>query len=101
MLLATTWKGSERLTLGLAWEQGFRNGPAVSKAPYLALGGEYYLIKWLPLRAGLGLGGYLGAFGSLGFGLDFSGFSLDFAFANRGVFKPKGVAFALTMDLFM
>lgn len=101
MILASTWKGGERLTLGLSWEQGFRNGPAVSKTPYLALGGEYYPIRWLPLRAGLGLGGYLRFFGSLGFGLNFSGFSLDFALANRGVFKPKGVAFALTMDLFM
>ena len=101
MILASTWKGGERLTLGLSWEQGFRNGPAVSKTPYLALGGEYYPTRWLPLRAGLGLGGYLGVFGSLGFGLNFSGFSLDFALANRGVFKPKGVAFALTMDLFM
>jgi hypothetical protein len=101
MVLATTWKTAPRWTLGVAWEQGFRDGPAVSKSPYLALGGEYYPTWWLTLRSGLGLGGSRGVFGSLGFGLVFSDFSLDFALANRGIFKAKGVAFALTMDLLM
>lgn len=101
MILATAWKYADRVRLGLSWEQGFRKGPAVSKTLYLALGGEYYPTRWLPLRAGLGLGGYLGVFGSFGFGIEFPGFSLDFALANRGVFRAKGVAFALTMDVFM
>lgn len=83
--------------------QAFSNAPGVSTKPVLATGIEYRGIPFLPLRLGAALGGNQGALTSLGFGLNFWGFSLNFASqAYRGFLIPgtgRGIALAFDMKI--
>ena len=66
--------------------QGFSRGPGISTTPRVSTGLEYSPLPWLPLRCGLSLGGADGYTLSMGMGLDFTCWNMDFAIANqRGI----------------
>lgn len=93
---------TEDLSLGLEYEQGFETRAGSSTTPRLALGTEWRAVGWLPLRAGLSVGGRSGQRASAGFGLHVVGFRLDFAASTVGEFfpsSPRGVAFAVGTGL--
>lgn len=86
---------TSKYTLTLDYFQGFSDNAAFAATPGVAVGGELSFIGFLPLRAGLAMGGKRGLSTSFGFGLDFSVFSWDFAVASKGgMFSGKGAQFA-------
>ncbi|MFQ5649850.1 MAG: DUF5723 family protein, partial [bacterium] len=86
---------TKRLTIAVDYIQVLSASAAASTNPRLALGGEFRLIGFIPLRAGLAVGGNRGLSSSVGFALDFSIFSWDFAVSSQdGMFSGKGAAFA-------
>jgi len=64
------------------WEQGFKLAAGSSPNPRFSAGGQYHLFSFLPLRAGLGIGGKQGMTYAGGVGIDFSLFHLDLGVAN-------------------
>jgi len=91
-----------KFLLGFDYEQGFRSRAGVSTTPRLSAGMEYNLLKWLPLRGGLAIGGTEGFNTALGLGLYLSGFQLDVSTSSRGlVFTPwsKGIGLAASFGL--
>ncbi|MCK5126533.1 MAG: hypothetical protein KAR42_09775 [candidate division Zixibacteria bacterium] len=75
-------KTTGTLLWAVDWEQGFKKAAGSSSKPRISAGCEYKLFRFLPLRAGFGLGGKRGSTFSGGFGLDVSIAYLDFAVAN-------------------
>jgi hypothetical protein len=71
-----------RLLWAIDWEQGFKRGAGTSANPRVSAGAEYRLIGFLPLRAGMAVGGKAGTTYAAGLGLDFSAVYLDFGAAN-------------------
>jgi len=93
---------TRKILVSFNWEQGFENGPGVSKTPKLSLGTELKLISFLPLRAGISLGGKEGLNLCSGFGLDFGAVFLDLGIANKKALLPnhsKGVGISLGCGL--
>ncbi len=91
-----------KFLLGFDYEQGFRNTAGVSTTPRLSAGVEYNLLKWLPLRGGLAIGGREGFNSALGLGLYLGAFQLDVSTSSRGlVFTPwsKGIGLAASFGL--
>lgn len=91
-----------RTSLGFEYEQGFAKRAGATTTPRFALGGEWRGLSWLPLRAGLSLGGRTARRASAGFGLHVVGFRLDFAASTIGELlpgSPRGVAFAFGTGL--
>jgi len=91
-----------KLNLFADYVQGFDTSVYTSAQPKLSLGGEYFLLKWLPLRLGFGLGEERSSHFSLGSGLVFRKFELNWA--SRTYYSPiasysKGMSFALSMML--
>jgi hypothetical protein len=90
------------ILLAFDWEQGFEDGPGVSKTPKLSLGTELKLLTFLPLRTGISLGGTEGFSLSGGFGLDFGLVCLDLGIVNKNALMPndsKGVGLSLDCGL--
>jgi len=87
-------RATKRFTFGVDFRKAFKNAPGVSTKPRFALGTEFRLIHFLPLRSGVSFGGKQGFTPSAGFAFDFSLFSWDFAVASPGGFSGKGLAFA-------
>lgn len=94
-LASVTSHSPSTLTLGIAkttgkliwavdWKQGFKRAPGSSTTPQIALGAEYSLLRFLPLRAGFSTGGSQGSFMAFGSGLKLSFFHLDFAVLTNG-----------------
>lgn len=77
---------------------GTGKGYGVSTIPEIHLGGEYRLLEWLPLRAGLSVGGESSTMYSLGLGFDGAESRIDLAMgAYDGLFSAsKGFYYALT-----
>jgi len=95
---------SGRLLLSADYVQGFKNRPGVSTKPQLALGAEFRLIGFLPLRAGIALGGSHGASSGAGFGLRSGTFEMNFAAGSWGAILPKsaggiGVGFGIRVGI--
>ncbi len=95
---------SGRLLLSADYVQGFKNRPGVSSKPQLALGAEFHLIGFLPLRAGIALGGSHGASSGAGFGLRIGTFEMNFAAGSWGAILPKsaggiGVGFGIRVGI--
>ncbi|MBU1317595.1 MAG: hypothetical protein KKH67_00220 [candidate division Zixibacteria bacterium] len=81
---------------------GLRDRAGVSTTPELSVGSECNYIHFLPIRAGIGLGGLNGASLGLGAGLRVSAFSLDFAWASSGTVTPsmgRGASLAISSGL--
>jgi len=84
------------------WEQGFKLAAGSSPTPRVSTGAEYRVLSFLPLRAGFGLGGKLGATYAGGIGLDLALFELDLGVANYNALAGsagKGLNFAVTGGL--
>ncbi|MCJ7457383.1 MAG: DUF5723 family protein [candidate division Zixibacteria bacterium] len=93
---------AKKILIAFDWEQGFENGPGVSKTPRLSLGTEIKFLSFLPLRTGLSLGGREGFSLSGGFGLDFGLIFLDLGIVNKNALLPnnsKGVGLSLDCGL--
>ena len=93
---------SGRLLWAVDWSQGFRAAPGTSTKPRVALGAEYRLLSFLPLRTGFMCGGDRNAAFSFGSGLDFLGFYLDAAVItgnSLSVYSAKGANFALSTGI--
>ncbi|GBD92546.1 hypothetical protein BMS3Abin05_00118 [bacterium BMS3Abin05] len=93
-----TWRS---FLFAVDYHQGFANRPGVSPKPYLAVGGEWHGIGFLPLRFGLGLGGYYGISPAMGFGLHAGFFKFDLGWMFRGGLLPsyaKGVSLGMNLN---
>jgi hypothetical protein len=91
-----------KVTLSLDWEQGFEKRAGASKTPRISFGSEYHLLKWLPLRGGLTLGGKEKFAFSWGTGLELRPFSIDFGMSIQNAFLPnygRGLALAISSGL--
>ena len=89
-------RATKHFTFAIDVSTGLKRAAAgVSNDPRLAVGAEFRLIDFLPLRSGIAFGDGRGVTPSAGFALDFSAFSLDFAFSSQnGIFPSKGLGFA-------
>ena len=77
------------LTLGFDYHQGFSNVPGATSRPRFSTGFEYRPLSFLPLRAGLSVGGRTSTLFALGFGFQMGLFSFDVASENLGwLFSP-------------
>jgi len=75
-------------------EQGFSETAITSTTPRVASGVEVRpLGRWLPLRAGMSIGGRAGHFAALGLGVNLWCFQLDVAVVNEGALTPFEVPF--------
>ncbi|MBN2226605.1 MAG: conjugal transfer protein TraF [candidate division Zixibacteria bacterium] len=93
---------SGRLLWAIDWEQGFRLGAGTSSKPRIAVGAEYHLIPFMPLRAGYAAGGGKAAALSGGSGFDFGLAYMDFAVSNHSTFnfsESKGLHFAISAGI--
>lgn len=93
---------SKKLLVSFDWEQGFEEGPGVTKTPKFSLGSELKLMSFLPLRAGVSFGGKEGLNLCGGFGLDFGTVYFDLGLANKKALIPnssKGVGISLGLGL--
>jgi hypothetical protein len=68
--------------------QGFRNGPGATTIPQIAGGIEYKPLFWLPLRAGLALGGKEVVTIALGLGFQIGRVRIDLAATSQGSILP-------------
>lgn len=86
--LGGCYRWSPTLVQTFDYEQGFRKAPGLSTTPRLATGVEYAGLWWMPLRAGLSLGGREGFLTA--FGLEVSSGIVDFdvAMANKHHILP-------------
>ena len=101
------------LTIGLAkttgkmlwavdWEQGLQKKPGAATKPLIKVGAEYSLLSFMPLRAGFLSGGNLNTAFSLGTGLHFGPFYIDFGMATGGSLSgssAKGANLALSTGM--
>jgi hypothetical protein len=77
------------LTVGCDYHQGFSTVPGATTTPRFSTGLEYRPVAFLPLRAGLSVGGYTSTHFALGFGVHMGVFNLDVASENLGwLFSP-------------
>jgi len=93
---------AKKILVAFDWEQGFKNGPGVSKTPKFSLGSELKFISFLPLRTGISFGGKEGLSLSGGFGLSFGIVFLDVGIANKKALLPndsKGIGISLGCGL--
>lgn len=93
---------ARKILLAFDWEQGFENGPGVTKTPKFSLGTELKIISFLPLRSGISFGGKEGLSLSGGFGLNFGAVFLDIGIANKKALMPddsKGIGISLGCGL--
>jgi hypothetical protein len=73
------------MLLSFEYQQGFNTSPGNSTRPRFALGAEYRLLPFLPLRTGLSFGGIDRFNWAGGFGLDFGAFALNAGSENIGL----------------
>lgn len=94
------WLPAAKMPLMLAAdvEVGTGKGYGVSTVPEIHLGGEYRALEWLPLRAGLSVGGESATLYTLGMGIDGADSRIDLAMgAYNGLFaSSKGFYYALS-----
>lgn len=86
----------------IEYRQGFENSPITTTTPYAALGVEYRGLRFLPLRAGIGLGGRPGVLLAYGLGLRLGGFSMNFAAQAQHAMLPgfgRGLGMALDFKI--
>jgi len=92
-----------KLTWSLEWSQALATRPGQGINPRMAAGVEYRPLKYLPLRAGMALGGNRGSIYSFGLGLHLGPFNFDLGMANYGTPIPtntKGAQLAVGMGLY-
>ncbi|MBU0983174.1 MAG: hypothetical protein KKA42_04850 [candidate division Zixibacteria bacterium] len=93
---------SGKLIWAIDWTQGLENTPGTSTKPALAMGAEYQLVSFLPVRAGYSVGADKNAAFSFGSGLKFLGFYLDAAVltgTSGTLYSAKGASFAVSTGM--
>ncbi len=88
--------------VSVEYHQGLNTAFGNSTTPRLGAGTEYFLTSWLPLRAGMAVGGNEGFQFGVGFGLHVLFLHLDYAYAMRGALWPtyaKGVYTGLNLKI--
>jgi hypothetical protein len=93
---------AKKILVSFDWEQGFEEGPGVSRTPRFSIGSELKLIGFLPLRGGVSFGGKEGVTLCGGFGLYAAAFYLDIGIANKKALFPnssKGIGIAVGLSL--
>lgn len=93
---------AKKILVSFDWEQGFEEGPGVSRTPRFSIGSELKLIGFLPLRGGVSFGGKEGVTLCGGFGLYAAAFYLDIGIANKKALFPnssKGIGIAVGLGL--
>jgi len=92
-----------KLLLAFDYTQGLNNSLGNTTIPRFSLGVEYRLIRFIPIRTGLAVGGGEGTHWALGTGFNSHYFSLDIATENFGMFLiPKSfqmVSFSFGMKI--
>ncbi len=91
-----------RLALNGEFEQALSSGWGYNLVPRVAVGLEFRPLGFLPLRAGMSVGGKLGPVGAAGFGLDFRAIVLDFAVSYSSLVpgnSAKGLGVATGMKI--
>ncbi len=91
-----------RTRVGLEYEQGFATRAGATTTPRFSVGAEWRALSWLPLRAGVSVGGRSERRASTGFGLHVGGFRLDVAASTVGTWwpgSPRGVSLAVGTGL--
>lgn len=79
-----------------------RATPGADYDPELSTGCEYSRISFMPLRAGISIGGFHGMSLGLGLGFRFSSFNLDLAWASSGTMLPSmGNGFILAVSSYL
>ena len=78
-----------RLLLTGDYHQGFSTSATTNTTPTVAAGAEWMALDWLPLRAGVTVGGRIDYGTSLGFGLRPGAFVFDFGLLSRGFLLPS------------
>jgi len=73
------YRVNNNLMFEVDWVKGDNNLPSNSTRQIFSLGGEYYPVKYVPLRGGVSIGGPEGFSAALGTGLRLNNFELDFA----------------------
>lgn len=86
--LALAYQTSPNLLLTAQYEQGLNDNMGGTKRPRVAAGIEYTGIPFLPLRAGINVGGKIGRSLAIGGGLDFKYWYLNLAYISHGTFLP-------------
>ena len=96
--LAAAFNPWQPLTLSGELQLGYGNGFGVSNTPELRVGSELRLLDWLPLRAGMALGGDRGLTFATGLGFDMPHFRLDLAMAalNGVGSHARGASYTLS-----
>jgi len=79
---------AEKFFVSMDYIQGFRNGPGATTMPQIAGGIEYKPLFWLPLRAGLALGGKEQVIIALGLGFHAGRVRIDLAATSQGSILP-------------
>ena len=91
---------SGRSVLAFDWEQGLNNGPGATTKARLSMGGEYKLTPWLPLRAGVSLGGRIRRAYTVGFGLGEKRVAFDLALrVRKGIVLNGAVGLGVSTEL--
>ncbi len=89
--IGAVWRGIySPWKLSFNYEQGFSNTPLSSVIPKFTLEGEYAIGRFLPVRAGIGIGGKELIEYSLGLGLE-----LPFAYIDLGASNHRGLFYGL------
>jgi hypothetical protein len=86
----------------LDWTQGFSSAPGTSTKPQMAVGVEYRLLNFMPLRTGFTAGGGRNTSFSFGSGVKFLGFYMDMAVltgSSLSVYSAKGMNLAFSTGI--
>jgi len=95
-------KHGGRFLWAIDWTQGFNSNPGTSTKPRLAVGIEYRLLSFMPVRTGFSTGGDRNTAFSFGSGLKFFGFYMDMAVitgSSLSVYSAKGVNLAFSTGI--
>jgi hypothetical protein len=98
MLMGFEYRVLDNLRVMANYRQYFSDDLAAATLPALSVAGEYYPLKWLPLRAGIALGGTDKFKWGIGSGLAFNHYHFDWGFAQIGGFFNHGKGIALCFD---
>lgn len=102
MRIGAVYKLTQQWKVSADYHQGLNKAFGNALTPRVGVGTEYYATKWLPLRAGIALGGNDGSQVGLGFGLHLYFVKLNYSYAMKGAFWPsfsKGVYNAIDLKI--
>lgn len=102
MRMGAVYRLSPQWKVSADYHQGLNKAFGNSLTPRVGIGTEYYATNWLPLRAGIALGGNDGSQIGLGFGVHLYFVKLNYSYAMKGALWPtysKGVLNAIDLKI--